>query len=206
MDDDLLEEINYEIDFLVDTGFYDIEDILETIIDEFIDFDLDEDRIYGIIEEKFENHQKQSNSSDVNNLKDAFNRLSKEGIVSIHNCGYDVKEGVEDSFEVYTHLINNKYNPRAFCFYTLSDIEEVFEDKILNISFGLYKPSDKKASRELASEIIDILQDYDFNIKWGNNPEKPIKITDFVWKKTFDNDNYFMEGAYGDFVKNNSKD
>ena len=206
MNSELMDEIDDEIDFLVKVGFYDKDDILETIIDEFIDFDLNEDEIYNKIMDKFNDHQKKSNSADFTNLKEGFNKLTKEGIVSIHNCGYDIQEGVEDSFEIYTHLINNNYSPKGFCFYTLSGIEEVFENNVLTIAFGLFDETDKKASRELANNIISILEEDDFNVEWSNNPDKPIKIKDFKWEKIFDDTTYFMEGAYEDFIKYNSKE
>ncbi|WP_042707934.1 DUF6891 domain-containing protein [Methanobrevibacter wolinii] len=204
MSDDLKEELNYEIDFLVKTGFYDIEEILETIDDEFIDYNIDLDVVSNIIENIYTKHNStKSNSSDFNNLKKVFNSLSKQGIVSIHNCGYDPEEGIHDSIEVYTHLINNNYKPIGFVFYTLFDIETVLDDNYLSIYFGDFH-GDKKVSNKLANMIIKTLESFGFNLDWDNNPENPIIINDFNWIKIFDNDNYFMEGAYDVFTQFNT--
>ena len=203
MNKDLLDEIKEEIDFFSKCGFYDIEEILETIEDEFIDFDLDLDLIHRQIEEIFNKHQENSNSSDVVNLIKAFDNLTKEGIVSIHNCGYDTEEAVEDAFEIYTHLINNDYSPIDFCFYTLSDLEEVFENKTLAISYGSFDLEDKDKQNQLEDLIENTFKGLDFNIE---KREEQFIIKDFNWQKVYDNKDYSMEGAYGDFIKFNNKE
>ncbi|OWT33001.1 hypothetical protein BGI41_04665 [Methanobrevibacter sp. 87.7] len=203
MSDNFNEELDYEIDFLVKTGFYDKEEILETIDDEFIDYDIDLDEVSNIIEDIYTKHNTKSNSSDFNNLKEAFISLSKQGIVSAHNCGYDPEEGIHDSIEVYTHLINNDYKPQGFVFYTLYDIENVLDNGSLNIYFGDFH-GNKKSSKKLAKIIIETLESFKFKVSWDNNPENPIVIEDFNWVKVFDDSDYFMEGAYEDFTKFNN--
>ena len=69
MDIELLDEIKEEILFFSKCGFYDREDILETIEDEFIDYELDLDLISSNIDEIFNMSQDNKDSSDFINLK-----------------------------------------------------------------------------------------------------------------------------------------
>ena len=203
MDIKLLDEIKEEILFFSKCGFYDREDILETIEDEFIDYELDLDLISSNIDEIFNMSQDNKDSSDFINLKKAFEDLSKKGIVSIHNNAYDIQEGVEDAFEVYTHLINNNYSPIGFCFYTLSDIEEVLENKVLSLSYGSFNLEDKSNQSNVEDLIEDTLKKAQFQFE---KTEEQFNILTFNWQKVYDNKNYSMEGAYEDFIKVNNNE
>lgn len=200
MDENLYKEINYEVDFLVKTGFYNIQEIIETIDDEFIDLDLDLDKVTVIVEDFFNKYNNgNSNSADFNNLKKAFGELSGNNILAVHNCGYDPEEGINDSIELYTHLINNNYKPSGFAFYTLYDVENVMDNNKLNIYFGDFH-GNKDNGMRLSEIIIRVLENNNFNVAWNKNIENPIVINDFNWKKVYDNENYFMEGAYDEFT------
>ena len=123
MNQELRDEINYEIQLLIKSGFYSEDEILEIIDDEFIEEDISEDLILKLLLENKENiGELEEDSEDFVNLKRAFLDLTKENIISIHNAGYDIEEGIQDSFELFTHLKNNKYSPEEFCFYTFEDI------------------------------------------------------------------------------------
>ena len=132
MDKELIDEINYEIQLLIKSGFYGDEEILEIIADEFIEEDISDDLISKLLLENKENLEDlEGDSDDFINLKSAFCDLTKENIISIHNAGYDIEEGIQDSFELFVHLRNNKYNPIGFCFYTFEDIEIIDDEKKL---------------------------------------------------------------------------
>ena len=108
MDKNLLDEVNSEIDLLVKTGFYKDFEIVEVIEDEFIEFDLDISEIEKLVNLKYVN-QFSTSSSDFLHLQNVFKKLNTLKIFTIQNGGYDYKEGIQDSFEFYTHLINNKF-------------------------------------------------------------------------------------------------
>ena len=128
MDSDLAEEIEYIVDLLAKSGFFSVDEIMEILEDQFIDDDVD-----------FSDFDISLNGSDNKNfskLENAFARISQEGIVAIHNCGFDIEEGVADAFELQVHLLNNKFNPQGFCFYTFEDVEYAVFDGYLKNTFG----------------------------------------------------------------------
>lgn len=203
MDKELIDEINYEIQLLIKSGFYDEDEMLEIIDDEFIEEDISQNLISKLILENKETIGKiNEDSEDFTNLKNAFLDLGKENIISIHNAGYDIEEGIQDSFELFIHLRNNKFSPIGFCFYTFEDIENVLEENDLTIAFGDFEYDEKKGL-EIAKKIVAVLKDYDFEIVWNESVDERIMIKGFDWKKHFDGKEYSMDGALEDFIELN---
>lgn len=203
MDKELIDDINYEIQLLIKSGFYDEDEILEIIDDEFIEENLSQDLISKLFLENKETLEEISeDSEDFTNLKNAFLDLTKENIISIHNAGYDIEEGIQDSFELFTHLRNNKFSPIGFCFYAFEDIENVLEENDLAIAFGDFEYDEKKGL-EIAKKIVDVLKGYGFEIDWNESADERIMIKGFDWKKHFDGKEYSMDGALEDFIELN---
>ena len=206
MDKELIDEINYEIQLLIKIGFYSDDEILEIIDDEFIEEDISKDLISNLLLENKENLEElKEDSDDFIKLSKAFDDLTKEKIISIHNAGYDIEEGIQDSFELFTHLKNNKYEPIGFCFYTFEDIENAIEENALNIAFGDFEYDEEKGLK-IAKKIVKTLKDYGFEINWGESVDEIIEIENFNWKKKYDGKDYSMDGALEDFIRLNSEE
>ena len=201
-----MDEINNEIQLLFKSGFYGEDDILEIIDDEFIEEDISEDLILKLLlENKVKLDELEEDSDDFINLRDAFLDLTKENIIAIHNAGYDIEEGIQDSFELFIHLRNNKYSPEGFCFYTFEGIENAIEDNVLSIAFGDFEYDEDKGL-EIAKRIAGVLKGYGFEISWNESVDELIEIKDFDWKKKFDGKEYSMDGALEDFIELNKVD
>ena len=206
MDKELIDEINYEIQLVIKFGFYSDDEILEIIDDEFIEEDISKDLISNLLLENKENLEElKEDSDDFIKLSKAFDDLTNEKIISIHNAGYDIEEGIQDSFELFTHLKNNNYEPIGFCFYTIEDIEIAIEENALNIAFGDFEYDEKKGL-EIAKKIVKTLKDYGFEINWAESVDEIIEIENFNWKKKYDGKDYSMDGALEDFIRLNSEE
>ena len=206
MDKELIDEINYEIQVLIKIGFYSDDEILEIIDDEFIEEDISKDLISNLLLENKENLEElKEDSDDFIKLSKAFDDLTKEKIISIHNAGYDIEEGIQDSFELFTHLKNNKYEPIGCCVYTFEDIENAIEENALNIAFGDFEYDEEKGLK-IAKKIVKVLKDYGFEINWGESVDEIIEIENFNWKKKYDGKDYSMDGALKDFIRLNSEE
>ena len=192
MDSDLVEEIEYMINVLSKSGFFNKDEILEILDDEFIDEDVDFSQ--------FNISLNNANDANFTKLEHIFNLLTKKNIVAIHNCGYDIEEGVNDVFELYVHLINNKYSPEGFCFYTFEDIEEaILEDK-LKITFGDFEKNENKALK-IGKIVCNTFKTEGFEIIWDGTVNNQIEINPFNWDKSYDCQKEFeIEGAYDAFV------
>ena len=193
VDPDLAEEIEFMLDTLTKSGFFNEEEILEILEDEFIEEDVD-----------FSQFSFSLNSFDDDNfsrLENAFNNLAHEDIVAIHNCGYDIGEGVQDAFELFVHLQNNNFEPVGFCFYTFEDIEEAIYEGKLKITFGDFENNEDKAL-EIGKTVDRYLKQEGFKINWDGTINNQIEIIPFNWDKSYnDEKEYEIEGAYNSFIR-----
>lgn len=194
MDQDLVEEIDYLVELLTKSGFFSVEEIEEILEDQFIEEEIDFSD-FDISLDEFSNE-------NFTKLENAFTSLANEGIVAIHNCGFDLKEGVADAFELYVHLTNNNFTPQGFCFYTLEDVEYAVFDKKLRITFGDFEGDENKAL-EIGKIVYRYINDEGFAINWDETVNNQIEINPFLWDKSYDGEKeYEIEGAYDVFVKN----
>ena len=193
MNPDLVEEIEVMLDTLTKSGFFNREDILEILEDEFIEEYIDFSQ--------FDFSLNDFNNNNFNKLENAFNELAYENIVAIHNCGYDIEEGVQDAFELFVHLQNNKFTPEGFCFYTFEDIEEAIYENKLKITFGDFE-SDEDKALEIGKIVTQYLKREGFKINWDETINNQIELVSFKWDKSYDDEKeYEIEGAYNSFVK-----
>ena len=194
MDSDLVEEIEFMIDLLAKSGFFSQDEIMEILEDQFIDDEIDFS--------KFDISLDDSGNENFSRLENAFTRLSSEGIVAIHNCGYDIAEGVSDAFELQVHLLNNKFDAKGFCFYTFEEVENAIFDGYLKITFGDFENDEEKAL-EIGRIVSRYLKDEDLTINWDETINSQIEVNPFSWDKTYDgNKEYEIEGAYEVFTAN----
>ena len=194
MDQDLVDEVEYMKDLLTKSGFFSVDDTLEILEDQFIDEEIDFSEI-EISSNDFSNE-------NFSKLENAFVGLAGENIVAIHNCGYDIEEGVADAFELFVHLNNNKFKAEGFCFYTFEDVEEAIEEAKLKITFGDFENNEDKAL-EIGKTVSKYLKDENFEIVWDETINNQIEINPFKWDKSYnDEKEYEIEGAYEVFIKN----
>ena len=179
MDSDLVDEIDYMKDLLAKSGFFSTEEIIEILEEQFIEEDIEFDDA-EIPANDFSN-------DNFSRLENAFASLPSEGIVAIHNCGFDIEEGVADAFELYVHLINNKFAAEGFCFYSFEDIEEAIEDNVLKITFGDFENDEAKAL-EIGKTVVRYLKDEGFDINWDETVNNQIEINPFNWDKSYDDE------------------
>ena len=194
MNQELVDEINYTKELLANSGFFNKEDIIEILEEQFIEEDVD----FSNIEISFN----EQDNSNFKLLEDVFIKLTSKNIIAIHNCGYDIKEGVTDAFELLVHLKNNHYNPVGFCFYTFEDVEEAIEDSKLKITFGDFENNPSKAL-EIGKIVFNTFNEANFTLNWDETVNNQIEIS-IKWDKVFDETKeYEMEGAFEAYINNN---
>lgn len=193
MDQDLVDEFEYLKDLMAKSGFFSSDEIIEILEDQFMDEEIDFSQIEVTLND-FSNE-------NFSKLENAFCNLASESIVAIHNCGYDIEEGVADAFELFVHLNNNKFKAEGFCFYTLEDVEEAIEEEKLKITFGDFENNEDKAL-EIGKTVSRYLKDENFDINWDETINNQIEINPFKWDKSYDDEKeYEIEGAYEVFIK-----
>lgn len=192
MNQDLVDEIDEMRDLLTKSGFFSKDETIEILEDQFIEYDIDFSG-YDIPANDF-------NNRNFSILEDAFKRLAEKSIICVHNCGYDFKEGVDDIYELYVHLLNNDYSCEGFCFYSFEDVEQAIEENILKLTFGDFERNEKK-SLKIGKLVYQQFTDSNLEVEWDETVNSPIKIIDFIWDKKYDKyKEYEIEGAYDIFT------
>lgn len=189
MYDELAKEVDYTLNTLIKSGFYSADDILEILEEQFISEDINVN--------EFKIQLVDSSNANFSILEEAFTKLTKEeDIISIHNCGYNIEEGVYDAFELFIHLKNLKFNPIGFCFYTFEDIESAICKNSLKITFGDFENNESKAL-EIGKLVKNTLESFNFSVNWNESINTQIEINNFIWDKSFNkNKDYEIEGAF----------
>lgn len=194
MQQELKEELDLLSEILSKSGFFDKDGMLEIIEDQFIDDKIDLNKIDIPLIDAL--------NSNFSRLEEAFIQIAKTGILTIHNCGYDVEEALDDVFELLVHIQNNDYDARGFCFYTFEDVEESIYENKLSLHFGDFK-QDRSEILKMGREICEILKAFNFNVSWSENIDDVIVIDPFNWDKKFNPDKeYEIEGAFDVFINN----
>ena len=194
MDQDLVDEIEYMEEVLSKSGFFSKSEIIEIMEDQFIEEEIDFS--------DFDVSKNTSSNENFSRLEDVFASLKDEKIVAIHNCGFDIEEGVADAFELFVHLHNNKFTAEGFCFYTFDDVEEAIWEEKLKITFGDFENDEAKAL-EIGKTVSKYLKEADFSINWDETINNQIEINPFRWDKSYDDEKeYEIEGAYEVYIKN----
>ena len=193
MDQDLVDEIEYMEEVLSKSGFFSKSEIIEIMEDQFIEEEIDFS--------DFDVSKNTSSNENFSRLEDVFASLKNEKIVAIHNCGFDIEEGVADAFELFVHLHNNKFTAEGFCFYTFDDVEEAIWEEKLKITFGDFENDEAKAL-EIGKTVSKYLKEADFSINWDETINNQIEINPFKWDKSYDDEKeYEIEGAYEVYIK-----
>jgi hypothetical protein len=194
MDQDLVDEIEYMEEVLSKSGFFSKSEIIEIMEDQFIEEEIDFS--------DFDVSKNTSSNENFSRLEDVFASLKNEKIVAIHNCGFDIEEGVADAFELFVHLHNNKFAAEGICFYTFDDVEEAIWEEKLKITFGDFENDEAKAL-EIGKTVSKYLKEADFSINWDETINNQIEINPFRWDKSYDDEKeYEIEGAYEVYIKN----
>ncbi|WP_297981689.1 DUF6891 domain-containing protein [uncultured Methanobrevibacter sp.] len=205
MDKELLDELNYEIQLLLKFGFYSDDEILEIIDDEFIEENLSEESISKVFFENKKNFEEfENDSEDFGKLEEAFLELSGNKILTIHNAGYDIEEGIQDAFELFVHLRNNKIDVDGFAFYSFEDIESAIEEESLKIAFGDFEYDEKKGL-EIGKRVANALKSAGFDLSWNESIDERIIINDFKWEKAYSGKEYSMDGALETYIELNKE-
>jgi len=129
-------------------------------------------------------------------LAKAFDELTAEGVIALHNAGYTMDEGFDSVDVVFSFMKENEIPRNGWCFYHTQDMERAIDPEISNlcIAFGsTYEDSEKTVF--LGERISDCLNSHGFKVKWNKTSDTRIIIEDFRWDKVYDGCDYSLNRA-----------
>ena len=201
MDNDLKAEVLEELKKEIQFGFYNSEELLESISEMFYEVeDFDTDWLNREISARLENHKTKSltweKPTDFEKLVKAFDELIEVGIVSLHKAGYTRQDGEGDCIEIIDELQALGIKVMGYCYYHTQDLERAIGDeKMLFVGYDSYNHNDELAT-EVAEKIVKVLNQHGLNARWNGSLNSRIEIQDIDWKKTADTVDYNYERIF----------
>ncbi|TPN86875.1 DUF6891 domain-containing protein [Aquimarina algicola] len=126
--------------------------------------------------------------TDVDKLVKVFDALCKENIIALHCAGYTMSDGETEVVEIEVELRNHGIQSDGYCFYHQQDLEAaVNESRNLFLAFQKIDNEDEATAVAVGKRIVQKLKEYGFKTNWEETVHRRIEITNFCWKKKFDN-------------------
>ncbi|HEY9679161.1 MAG TPA: hypothetical protein V6C76_14225 [Drouetiella sp.] len=179
---DLPDELKKLVHVRVWSGFFSFDDVLEAVlegIDEggFSEEELDlgqadvEPYILSEFAAKAEAAKNWPAQTECDKLADAFEKLTKSGIISLEYAGYDQSDGWTEYHEFVANF--SLTNVRGGCFYHYQDLERAVDGEGLHLTFGA--PSGEDADGiAVAKEVVQVLQQFGLKPTWNETIKERI--------------------------------
>jgi hypothetical protein len=166
-------------------GFYRPAEI-ERILGDVLDGPILQKRLRDLIEaEKAKQKAEQKTwpkVTDCDRIDQAFDALRGEGILAIHNAGYEPSDGISEVSEQYHSAGGAESGIVGYCFYHRQDMEYALKHHKLGLAFGDIKGDDGRGV-EIGKRIRSALEAAGLRVAWTGSIKDKLDITDFRWQR-----------------------
>ncbi len=178
----------------VRSGFYSLEDIQNSIIEEIEDNgfedEISEDWAYEQIDNVYRELLSESKTWEVPTLTErliaAFDELTRERIIALHYPGYTMEDGEYEVVEVERALRENNEKSEGYCFYHGQDLERAVRGEGLYIAFQKIDNESDAVSKEIAKRVVKVLEKNGFKVEWDGKANSRIFLPTFKWERVYD--------------------
>lgn len=113
--------------------------------------------------------------TDCDRLDDSFEKLTDQGILSLHNAGYTMSDGHQEVLEEVDDRPQDKF--RGYCFYHGQDVERAMTDGVLYLAFGdLAEDGDESLDLEVGKLIVNELSEAGFETVWDGTKQERVSV------------------------------
>ena len=183
----------------VKSGFYSLDDVIENVFEVIEGYTYTDTWVKKTIKAVFKDHILESNNwthpTDPEKLKAVFDQLSREGIMALHNYGWEPSDiGPVVTATLYD-LKENGYevNIKGCCGYNWQDVETVLNPQWKNLYIQFYTYNDvemdektqKTEQLKIGNRINELLKEQNFNVEWNGTLDKNFCIKNFEWLKCY---------------------
>lgn len=184
----LPEETLAEIDTQVRSGFESRERVIEIFCEEkYAEGDLDPSEVTVAVDAAITAHEESKATwpevTDCDRLDRAFDALSSQGVISLHDAGYTQSDGFDDFQEAYrSHP--DRSNIRGYCFYHGQDTERAVEGGGLFLAFGPADADQEETEGPAVGRlVIAALTAEGLQPRWDGTFGQRIFIPNFTWQR-----------------------
>jgi hypothetical protein len=120
--------------------------------------------------------------TDWSRIDGVFQKLNAEGILCLHNAGYTLSQGEEDTRASWHDRGGKASSLTGFCFYHGQDVQDVVSTGTLALAYG--RLTDEMADTlGTARKIVDALLAAEFQTAMPPDTETRIFVAGLVWRK-----------------------
>lgn len=169
-----------------------IEDTIEVVEDEALQFEISEEWIREQVTTAYNKHIEDAkswkNPTDPQRLIKVFDKLCDDSIIAAHCIGYTTDEAIYDIQQLWLELEDASVKLIGYCYYHGQDLERAIETNVLLIGFHGAKEKDEKAAIAIGNKVFAALKDEGFDVTWENAADKRIQINNFEWHNLYVDD------------------
>ncbi|MCA9242343.1 MAG: hypothetical protein KDA32_00200 [Phycisphaerales bacterium] len=119
-------------------------------------------------------------TTDCDRLDRSFEALNSRGIISLHNAGNTISDGIGDVREVAHERGRNVV--AGYCFYHGQDVARTLAGDGLMLAFGVLD-DDKAKGVAIGRSIADVLEAGGLVVDWNGRPDTRLRLDGFDWKR-----------------------
>lgn len=201
---EIVQEVEEALSFVVHSGFYSKEEMFSEVEQIFEDICLDYNvpcpskaYIHQTVERLLsEGRQERSGQNNYCRLRNVFDTLNRERIISIHFAGYTQDEGFEEVGTIFQFMKGNNIPRKGYCFYHQQDIERAMDPKSRLLYLAFYSmDGNEQIALEVGERIKELLTQSGFQAEWDGSLKSRIAIRNFLWDKEYDGEDYGTDRA-----------
>lgn len=180
----------------VRSGFFSIEDIQASIIEEIEDSgcadEVSEEWAFEQIDNVYQELVNESSSwpspTFTEKLVAAFDELAESKMIALHYPGFHNEDGEYEAEEVERTLIDNETKSEGYCFYNGYDLEKAIKGEGLSLYYQKLNNVSDAIAKDIAQKIITVLKKHNLEVEWSGKASSPIFLPGFTWQKVYNED------------------
>lgn len=180
----------------VRSGFHSVDDIKDYITEEIedngVEDEVSQEWAFEQINDVYEELKSESTSwnapTQTNHLIAAFDELAENKIIALHYAGYTNEDAEFEVSEVERALRDNNEKSVGYCFYHGQDLERAVRGEGMYISFQKIDNVSDVVSKEVAKQIVEILEKHTLEVDWNGKSSSRIFLPNFKWERVYDED------------------
>ncbi len=187
--DDRREEARDSIRSRVWSGYYDADEVFDSIVDD-VWFDVDDEEdawLRKAIRREFRKKRAEERNwpavTDCDRLDQVFNALRGRGVLTRHRCGLTIQDGLDVIDDLYAEAGGERSGLIGYCFYHLQDMEAALWGEVgLWLAFGSFPPSRERAT-EVGQRVREEFERAGLAVAWDGTARSRLLLKGFRWQR-----------------------
>jgi hypothetical protein len=187
--DERREEACHAIRYRVWSGYYDAEEVFDSVVEDvWFDSDDEDDKwLRAAIRREFQKKRKAERDwpafTSCDRLDQVFESLRNQGVLTRHRCGLTIQDGLEVIDQLYADAGGMRSGLTGYCFYHLQDMEAAMWGEVgLWLAFGSFPPTRQRAVAT-GQLVREEFEGAGFPVEWNGTADTRLLLKGFRWQR-----------------------